>query len=252
MSIAVLWEIFNRSLEHFWYVSITLSQEIVVDIELGLGLVRSLVCVESTSHGHGVAELFCGLVVSWCEESLCVSHVFICFHWVEVQQIFQFIWLFSIVWTQSHEVVVRLGSKVVVGSVVESLRIVDEVFVLWECSLRFVHVASGSAVGIGRPITTSSTSFWASCSECSLVWSLWLWSANILGLLQEIVESISHFCGRISILLEGIVLVIGSGTCQSIVRLEVSINLFVLVLVARLLSWVGEDIIWFFKTWCNA
>ena len=73
--------------EYFWDVSFALDQEFLVNIEFGLGLVRSLIGVEFVTHLHRVELLVSWLEVIRVKEGLRVSHVLISLHGVVIEQI---------------------------------------------------------------------------------------------------------------------------------------------------------------------
>lgn len=64
MGITAIRELIDWILEHIWYSSLSLGKEILVDIQLGLCLIRSLISIESVSHCHCVHELFCWLIMA--------------------------------------------------------------------------------------------------------------------------------------------------------------------------------------------
>lgn len=155
--------------------------------------------------------------------------------------------LISLIWTQCHVIVERLC----LGFMAECL--LENIFLgTWSV---LTEIASRSAEGIGWAITSAGTISlaWRATKSC-LVRSLRFWRANVFSLFQEIIEATSNNIEITLMFLECIILVIRWCSSQSIVCLEVSVNLLVHVFIAWI-SWfrmIWENIICLFESRGNA
>ena len=97
------------------------------------------------------------------------------------------------------------------------------------------NLTTSSAIRISRSISSASSSSWTSTSisKSSLIGCLWLWRADILCFLEEVVETVvALFFKHIIVIIKDIILVITSRSRQSIIWSKIPINFFIFILIA--------------------